>query len=64
MNLVGKDEKVINVRLNTEQKKQLEAMSAELSIGQATLAKMSVLSLLANYEKNGLQVWFDLIHDK
>jgi len=64
VNLVGKDEKVINVRLNTEQKKQLEAMSAELSIGQATLAKMSVLSLLANYEKNGLQVWFDLIHDK
>jgi len=57
------DEKVINVRLTSEQKQTLESMADEMKIGQSTLVKMATLSLLANYEKNGLKVWFDLIHD-
>jgi len=57
------NEKVINVRLTNEQKKTLEKMADEMKIGQSTLVKMATLSLLSNYEKNGLQVWFDLIHD-
>lgn len=55
------DEKVINIRLTPKQKNKLEKMSKDFKIGQSTLAKMAVLSLLTNYEENGMKIWFDLI---